>query len=370
MSRFLPIIFCIFSAVGYGKPFRIAGIYPLTTVGHINCTCGMEAACITKAAVDRAKAEGMNVSIDVLHTDRSVFGAVEVANKVIEKNYDAAVGTLISAEAMPVADLFENAGIPFITPTATHPQVTAGKKLVARIPFNDFRQAKLLARLAVGDFKAKRIAIIRNSSSPYSEFLGLQFPKEVRTMNSSVFVTEFPTIDGFTDFKNLTAQIMASKAELIFVPISQAFIASIYAELVTYNKPIILLGSDTIEGKPQFIELFGTKPSKVRFIFPKHWNEKVTGPAAKRYLSLQKRYCGQYEPSMAGVAAYDAIELLLAGVRSKPGATGVELMQSVKGLHFEGMTGPITYGEDGDPVKPIELFQLKGGDTPHWKRYE
>jgi branched-chain amino acid transport system substrate-binding protein len=302
----------------------------------------------------------------------SIFSGtqVETANKVIEKNYDAAVGTFISAEAMPVGDLFEAAGIPFITPTATHPNVTAGKKLVARIPFNDFRQAKLLARLAVNEFKVKLIAVIRNSSSPYSEFLGIQLPKEVRAMDDSISIAEFPTIDGFNDFKNLTAQIMASKAELVFVPISQAFIASVYAELVAYNKPVILLGSDTIEGKPQFIELFGTRPSQVRFIFPKHWNEKVVGPAAKRYLSLQKRFCGKYEPSMAGVAAYDAIELLLAGIRSKQGARGVELVQSVKSVHFEGMTGPITYGTDGDPIKPIELFQLKNGDTPHWKRYE
>lgn len=370
MSRVIAaiILFTVLSAEA--KTFRIAGLYPLSTAGHINCTCGHEAVCITKAVVTQARKSGLDVSIDILQTDRSVFSAVDAATKVIEKKYDAAVGTFISAEAMPVSDLFEAAGIPFIAPTATHPQVTAGKKLVARIPFNDFRQSKLLARLAVGEFKVKRIAVIRNSSSPYSEFLGLQFPKEVRILDGSVSIAEFPTIDGFNDFKDLTAQIMASKPDLVFVPISQAFIASVYAELVPYNKPLILLGSDTIEGKPQFIELFGTRPSKVRFIFPKHWDEKLKGGLAQKYMRLHRQYCPKYEPSMASVAAYDAITLLLTGVRSKPGAKGEGLMSAIKQLHFEGMTGPIIYGEDGDPIKPIELFELKGKDTPHWKRYE
>ena len=73
---------------------------------------------------------------------------------------------------------------------------------------------------------------------------------------------------------------------------------------------------------------------------------------------------------MASVAAYDAVELLLSGIRSNPNSRGEDLMRGIKALHFEGMTGPITYGPDGDPVKPIELFRLQGNDTSHWKRYE
>lgn len=370
MKSFIFLIAIVASLPSNARTFRIAAIYPMSTPGHINCTCGSEAACITRAAITDAQKAGMNVSIHTELTDRSIFGAVEAANRVAMSQYDAVLGTFISSEAIPVSDVLEKAGIPFIAPTATNPQVTAGKKFSLRIPFNDFRQSKLLARLAVTEFKVKRIAVIRNSSNSYSEFLGLQFPKEVLAIEPSVKISQYPTIDGFNNYRSLITEIMSTSPDLIFVPLTQEILASVYSELIAYNKSIILLGSDTIEGKPQFMDLFGNKPTKIKFVFPKHWDEKLNGSKAKRYLKLHQQYCSQYQPSMVSVASYDAAELLLSGLREKPSARAEELISTIRSLRFDGVTGPIVYGKDGDPIKPIELFELKSNNSKYWKRYE
>ena len=131
------------------KTFRVAGIYPNHMVGHYNCTCGMEGACITEAAIKRARREGLDVSFTLVNKDWDVFKTLAAAQSVASRHFDAAVGTLISQDAIVTGDVLEAAGIPFIAPTATNPKVTAGRRLVTRVPFNDFHQAALLARLAI-----------------------------------------------------------------------------------------------------------------------------------------------------------------------------------------------------------------------------
>lgn len=369
MNRRLTILLAIILTVpAIGKTFRIAALYPTTHLGHIKCTCGYEAACITKAAIEEAKKSGLDVSLENFQTDRDSSQAADVAKKVAAGKFDMVVGTLVSAEAIPVSQVLEEAGIPFLTPTATNPEVTRNKKLAMRIPFNDFRQSLLLARLSLNDLRAKRIAIIRNDSTNYSEFLGTQYAKEIKELNPAVPVAEFPIIDGFNDFKGLVDQVLSTNPDLLFVPLAQGHIAALYVELVARNAHLILLGSDTIEGKPEFSEMLGM--SQIRFIYPKHWNEKLKGPKAKTYLSLLQKHCGQYSPSMPSAEAYDAIELVLSTLRKNQSARGEQFVQTMKALKFKGVAGPIRYGVDGDPIKPLELFELKGSIAKYWKRYE
>ena len=370
MNRIFIFAFAFLGAIAVAKPFRVAALYPTTQVGHINCTCGFEAACITEAATERAKKAGLNISLQLFQTDRNVIGAMEAAKKVADQQFDAALGTLVSAEAIPVSEILEEAGILFITPTATNPKVTENKKFSLRIPFNDFRQALLLARLAATELHAHRVVVIRNTSSPYSDFLGLEFSKQIAELPSSIKITELSIIDGFHDFKDLADKILVEKPDLIFVPLYQAQIASLYTELAIHNPKLILLGSDTIEGKPRFLELMGPRSKNIRFIYPKHWNEKFDTKASQDYLTLQRKHCGQYLPSMAGAAAYDATEILIKALKLNPQARGLELVNAIRRIKYNGVTGSIRYGTDGDPIKPIELFEVKGGDAHYWKRYE
>jgi len=367
---FLALVAVLVSPAVSAKPFRVAAIYPNHMVGHYNCTCGMEGACITEAAIKRAREEGLNVAFTLVNKDWNVFKTLAAAESVAARHFDAAVGTLISQDAIVTGEVLEAAGIPFIVPTATNPKVTAGRHLVTRISFNDYRQAALLARLALKELGSKKIAVIRNISGPYSDFLGKQFVVEARKLDSKVEIAEFPIIEGFTNFKGLLTKILAVNPDLLFTPISQGDIASIYVNLVGRGSKLTLLSSDTIEGKPKFLDANAPLSDKIRFIYPKHWNGRFEGPEAARYLSLHRAHCKQYEPSMTTMAAYDAVELLLRVLKKNPNARGAELVRLIRETPYHGMTGPLRYGKDGDPVKPIELFELKGRDVVHWRRYE
>ena len=372
MNRLSLLLSLVLALSGFAesRAFRVAAIYPNHTIGHFNCTCGLEGACITEAAIKRARQEGLNISFTLVNKDWDIFKTIEAAEKVVSQRYDAAVGTLVSGDALAAAPILESGGVPFVVPTATNPGVTAGRKLVTRIPFNDTRQAFLLGRLAVTELSAKRVVIIRNTSTKYSDYLGTEFGNVIRKLNPEVEIRDYPIVEGFTDFKGLVERFLSTTPDLIFVPIPQSQLASIYVELVNRQAALTMLASDTIEGKPKFLEMIAPTSDLIQFVYPKHWDGQYSSPESARYLSLHNKYCGKYEASMTTMAAYDAIELVIRALKSNPNARGKNLIKTIHSLSYFGMTGPIRYGADGDPIKPIELYRVKGADVVYWRRYE
>jgi branched-chain amino acid transport system substrate-binding protein len=363
-------MFLIAGQYSIAATFRVAGLYAASSVGHFNCTCNEEAACITKAVIDRGRRDGLDISYELIKQEHNVYSTLKAANDIAAQKFDAVLGTLVSSDALVSSDVFEKAQIPFIAPVATHPRVTAGKRFTTRVAFNDFRQATLLARLAVRELHTKSVVIIRNVSQPYSDFLGTHFASELRTLSPDVVVREFTIIGGFTDTKGLMDTILSPKPDLIFVPLAQETIASIYSELEARETDLTLLASDTVEKEPKFLDQLGPRSRNIRFVYPQHWNGKIEGPEAKRYWQLFSARCGQYRSSMTTVAAYDAAELLVRALAKDSSLRGERLITAIRSIRYHGMTGNFRYGPDGDPVKPLELFELKKGKVVHWMRYE
>lgn len=352
------------------QTFRIAGLYPSTNHGHSHCTCGLEAACVTKAAVKRAQKEGLDVSLDLIDKGWTAMVTAEAAQKTVQGGYDAAVGTIVSADANVAARILEKAEIPLVVPTATNPLVTEGKKFVTRIPFSDKRQAYLLAKLTARELKPSRVAVIRNISIHYSKYLGEEYARVLRELSPQTEIKEYTILDGHRDFKTLMDEVLTHRPEQIFIPIMQPEVASIYAELAERRVKVALLASDIAEGTVVFNQTAGRIFDGIKFYFVRHWNERFVGPEAKRFSALYESDCGKYKPSMTGVASYDAINVVLKTLRQHPSTTRANLISRIKGAGYVGMAGPLKYGADGEPIKPLELFVIKGRKTVHWKRYE
>lgn len=367
MSRTLLVAAMIVGHCVWAKPFRLAAIYPLAqTAGHQNCTCGEEAMCITEAAVLQARAQGIDVRLTSIDDHRDPIQAGAAASKVIKSGFDAAIGTLESSDALVMSKALEGAHMPFIVPTASHVDVTKNRKYVVRAAFNDKRQAALLADLALRELKAKRILIIHNLSNPYSDFLAAEFKRQVAGKAQTSVVR---VVDGFGGFPDVAKEIASTKSDVVFAPIPQIQLASLYVELLNKDASLTLLTSDVIEKEPRFLPQVKAS-SKIRFIYPQHWDGKLTGAQAKNFQALQSKHCARYQPSMTSVAAYDAVQSLLEVLKKDPSARGQRLVDRIKLHPYSGIAGTISRGADGDPLKPLELFQLQNGKATYWRRWQ
>jgi branched-chain amino acid transport system substrate-binding protein len=352
------------------SPFRIAALYSQGRLDYSIDSYGPEAICITEAAVKQAQKDGLKVSLTIVDSRWSPVATSQAAQTVVDGKYDAAVGTISSQEALVAARMLNEAKIPFVTPTATHPDVTYGKPFALRILFNDDRQASLLAKLTATELKPKKIAIVRNTSNPYSDFLAKKFTEDLERLSSGIQVTDFPIFSNFNEYRELIGRVVATKPDLVFVPLWEPQVAAVYSELARRHAKLTVLASDTIDGKVGFIKLLDPMPKDLPFIFSSYWNGKIEGPKASEYQKLHAAYCPLDPPSRVSAAAFDAITLVLEALKKGKPTNTKEFVSRMKSLKLKGLTGLLDFGGDGDPEKPVELFKISNNKTSHWKRYE
>lgn len=351
------ILLSLSASTAPAKDFIIGGLYAETSTGHFGCTCSREALCVSEGLVRDAQRRGQKVRFHNLAPSYAPMSIVTAAKTVTNLAYDAAVGATLSSDAIIAADIFEVAGIPFVTPTATNPRVTEGKKLSVRMAFSDRRQATLLARVAMSEAKHGSIAVIRNISQPYSDFLGTEFVAELGKAEPGIDVKDFKLLDGISNLPEVVSKALANRPAVIFAPLYRDDLSLIYEELLQRKSAVLLLSSDTIETEPKFAHA-GVKSSGPRFYFTKHWDGELNGPTAKAYARFHQRHCRGLPVSMTSIAAYDALSLILETHRSRPSLRGKEFAQALRNHKYSGVLGPVRRDATGEPVKPLYLFEL------------
>jgi len=364
------ILLLILPGVTMAKTLRIAALYSLNNRGHENFGYGIEAACITNAVVEDARQNGLSISVESFDLGPTPISTADTARKIVDGKFDVALGTLVSSEAIVASRVFEAAKLPFIVPTATNPEVTEGKHLVARIPFSDMRQAELLSKLTVHELKPKVVAILRNASNPYSDYLGRTFRRDLEKERPDLKIYDFPVVDGFDDQHALVSSVLAVKPDLIFAPILQATIAYLYSELTRLNVKMTILGSDIVESDVNFLQVLGRTNPAIRFVFVQHWNRRYEGEIGATYRRLHDKYCSQYPSSMVTAAVFDATMLLLETVKKYPMARRQSLIDDFKRMKFTGLTGPMIYDQSGNVLKPLQLFTVRENKTVFWRSYQ
>ncbi len=368
MQRLSLIVLFLIANVAHARTIRIAAIYPISQPANSD-RFGQEAWCLTKAVLNDARKAGLDISVTPFNSNLDPIQASAVAKKIVKENYDIAIGTFVSVQALAAAAIFEEANVPFIVPTATHPDITRGRKFVTRIPFNDARQADLLAKFTVTDLKPKSVAIIRNVSEPYSDFLGKEYLKRLQELSPGLEVKDYPVLNGFNHHAALVESILKEKRDLIFVPVVQSNVSSFYSELSKQGAKITLLGSDIVENDVDFLSELGKISPHIKFIFVQHWDRLLRGPEAAKYRTLHQTSCSKYPNSMIGSAAFDSATLLVEAIKAQKQFSRDGLIPTIRSLNFSGLMGPMIYGSDGDPIKPLQLFTVDKTKTVFLKEF-
>src|SRR5262249_2034362 len=138
-----------------------------------------------------------------------------VAQKLVDGKVAGVIGHLNSGTTIPASKIYNDAGIPQISPSATNPKYTEqGYKGAFRVMANDVQQGKVLGEYAVGQMSAKRIAIIDDRTA-YGQGLADEFEKAAKAGGATIVGREYTT-DKATDFRAILTGIKGKKPDLVF----------------------------------------------------------------------------------------------------------------------------------------------------------
>ncbi len=104
---------------------------------------------------------GQPVELVLLDTRSDRIEAANAVSRLIERDKVAAIlGEVISSDTLAGVPIAERAGIPDLSPTATSPLVTQGRRFAFRAAYVDDLQGRVAARFAWENLHARRVAVL------------------------------------------------------------------------------------------------------------------------------------------------------------------------------------------------------------------
>jgi branched-chain amino acid transport system substrate-binding protein len=303
------------------------------------------------------------VELVIEDNEAKAESAVTVTTKMItEDEVLVIVGPQASKQAIPAGDVANNYATPMITPWSTNPDATKDRPFVFRGCFLDPFQGPVLANFITEEFGFTKAAVLYDVASDYPKGLA-EFFKEawekVHGAGSVVAFESFTTKDA--DFSSQLTKIIQSGAEVLFTPQYYNEVALIVqqARELGWTKPIV--GSDSW-GSAETVELCGK--DCYGLFFSTHYAAAGATGATKAFIDRYQQKHG-YVPDDVAALTWDSLGIVQTAIQSLDGLTG-DIEKDRKAVRdamakvqeFDGITGKMTFTEEGDPIKCAVIVKI------------
>jgi branched-chain amino acid transport system substrate-binding protein len=342
-----------------GAEVRIGHVAPLTGgIAHL----GKDNENGARLAVDEANEAqvqigGQAVKFTLLSEDDQADPKVgtTVAQKLVDAKVAGVVGHLNSGTSIPASPIYNQAGIPVISGSATNPKLTEqGYKNQFRIVGRDDQQGPAIASYLAGEKKPKLVAVIDDATA-YGEGIANEVEKTLKAANIQVLPREKGT-DKTTDWKAILTKLRGRQPDAVF-----------YGGMDATGGPLIKQGRE-LGMKAVFSFGDGACTDKMG---------ELAGNAAEGLLCSQagippqaasKKFLDAYkkkfntDPILYSPFTYDAVNLLIEAMKKANSAEPEKYLPELQKISFSGATGNLSFDEKGDRKDAeITIFTMKGG---------
>jgi branched-chain amino acid transport system substrate-binding protein len=362
------LILCV---LGCGGEKRAANAI---VVGHVASMTG------DTATFGRSADQGMRMAIEEINVAGGVLGkpieliteddrsvteeARTAAQKLLQRDQVVALlGEVASSRSLAAAPEAQRARVPMISPGSTNPKVTEVGDYVFRACFIDPFQGAVMARFAVDELHAKRVAILFDFKQDYSVGLADYFRETAQKLGAEIVADERYT-SGDIEFRAQLTTIRAAKPDAIFVPGYYTELGLIAKQARELDIDVPLLGGDGWDSE-KTIEIGGDAVEG--YFFSTHYAADSDSPRVQAFVTeFTKRY-GATPDAMAALG-YDTARIL-ADALGRAGATdGPALRNAIAATKaFDGVTGKISMDEHRNARKDAVVLKIEGGKFRYHK---
>lgn len=325
-----------------------------------------------------------------------------IATRVQAGNLDHIVGVVgwpKSKESLSAYSVLTRAHIPLITQTASSITLDGVSPYFFRVNPTDTAQGKAQGQFAYQTLGARTVLVLRDHNDPYSQSLADAFTSSFRQLGGKVIGTQ---ADYFTEGQTTVAQFkqiavqdaIANHVDLIFLPgfdVDGIRLARALGEegntygWSTYLAHLKILGGDGLDtglilgnGIGPDATLAQTYPQDMRrLLFTSFADASESGSQMQRFLDTWSKLYGVVSPSNPtpplpvntalmvndafGVFAY-AMSQVRGPLTGESVRNALAALGTGKVLPYQGVSGQIAFGSDGDPIKKaVVLLEVAAG---------
>ena len=338
---------------------KIGSVAPLTGgIAHL----GKDNENGARLAVDEANAAGTmlggkKVSFELLSEDDQSDPKVgnTVAQKLVDAKVAGVVGHLNSGTTIPASAIYNQAGLPMVSGSATNPALTEqGFKGVFRVVGRDDQQGPAVANYLAGQTRPKTVAVIDDATA-YGEGLANEVEKTLKAAGVKVLPREKGT-DKTVDWKAVLTKIKGKNPDAVF-----------YGGMDATGGPLL---KKARELKMTAVFAFGDGACTDKMA-------ELAGPAAEGLLCSQagipvqaagRKFLDAYkakfkiDPILYSPFTYDSTNLLINAMKKADSSDPAKYLPALAASDYNGASGNIRFDEKGDRKDAeMTIFTLKEG---------
>ncbi|NLK38774.1 MAG: ABC transporter substrate-binding protein [Clostridiales bacterium] len=341
----------------------IGGIGPLTgeasTYG-VSVKQGAEIA--IKEINDAGGVNGIKLKLYFEDDQADGSKAISAYETLMDKGMQILMGAVTSGSSVALNDYVKKDKILQVTPSAS--QIEAAENPTTfRICFIDPFQGQEMAKYIYNTLGYTKAAIIFNQDDSYSTGMKDAFKDQWAELEGTISA-EVSFGKSTTDFGAQMTQIANSDAEFLFMPIYAEKAAQIVLEADKKEVDLPLFGGDGLDGILTYLKGENAKLVEgMTYLTP-----FIASDEDEAVQSFVSKYEAAYKekPDQFAADGYDAIYVIAAALKeanvTQPKELDVDaLVAAMKKIEVDGLTGKMTFDDDGEPNKPAKFAKIVDG---------
>lgn len=345
----------------------------IVKIGHVGPLSGQI------AHLGKDNENGARMAVDVLNTKNLRIGGKKIkfvllgeddaatpqqgtaaAQKLVDAKVNGVIGHLNSGTTIPASKIYNDAGIPQISPSATNPKYTQqGFKGAFRVVANDGQLGGALGRYAASTLHAKNIAIIDDRTA-YGQGVADEFAKSAKAAGINIIGRQY-TNDKATDFNAILTAIKGKNPDLIFFGGMDAVAGPMLRQMKQLGIQAKYMGGDGIcteqlpslsgdgmaDGQVVCAEAGGVEENQKKGL------DEFRTAYSKKFSTDVKLYAPY---------VYDAVMVMAAAMQKADSVEPAKYLPELAKTNYQGVTGLIEFDARGDMKHgTLTLYTFESG---------
>ena len=372
-TLFITIFLYIFSTTSFSQEkVNVLLVFGMKNKFVLTSNSLIEGIRVAKKKFDKQN----KVNLITISTTQNIKDVFHDTSKAIKKyKPDLIVGAITSNVALVISKLAEKEKIPFITPFATNPEVTKGKKYTYRMCFDDNYQSKILAKFVIKSQKAKRGIIFYNEKSSYA--IGIQeiFNKYFKLYGGeNLDIFPYSKVSDINQAMILKA--LKSKPDFFFIPSYQIEAGAIINKVAKHTKKkTLFLGPDSWAGGNLFFKNFMNNKKNIKGFYVKHWYKEIKNNQNKSFNEALKGH--QFSKifknktllmKTPAAVGYDTGKFFFSAFDKV--TTPKNINKMLKTVNIDGVTGNLKMDKNNTPNKGLFIFSISKNGEKFFKKFK
>jgi branched-chain amino acid transport system substrate-binding protein len=311
-------------------------------------------------AVEQANADGgingKMIELVAYDDQASPKEAVPIATKLIEKDKVlVAISGSYSGSTRAAAAVFQDAGVPYISAFAIHPDITRAGNFVFRTSFVGEVQGRAGAKL-IGETLGKKNVTIITLKNDFGKSLAAGF-REAAAQFGITVKSEYEYSIKDRQFGPIVAKVKSDNPDAIYASGYFFTAGPLVSQLRSAGITVPVIGQEGYDSE-KFIKIAGAAAEGT--IITTSLDRDSDAAETKAFIKAFEAKAG-FSADMVAASGHTAVKVAVAAMRAAGTTDRGAIRDAIAGIKLTASTGEISFNALGEVQKDVQVQIVKDG---------